>query len=307
MKNLGAFVVTVAGVRATSVAGCGSTPDTDTSSKPAATEPAAPVAPALADAIAIDEVAVYQGVKSTLVREGAVVASPNAPVIANRPALVRVFGKAVGRTRPLLDAELRVKRKGAEDLVLRDGGKRPVLTLDDELESTFNFTIPETAMMPDASFSFKVGVAGAAESLAYPADGSAQAFAARVSAKVCIKLVPVTYEVGSVSLTPDLSDLTAYKDTVYKMYPTASVDVSVRTPHVWTSAIKPDGSGWSSLLSSTVQERKNDSPERDVYYVGVFTPLPSMAEFCASGGCVLGLAPLADETELARRLAGTNV
>jgi hypothetical protein len=308
VKKLGVFVVALAGVMATSAVGCGSTTDTEVDQVadqgPVETVPAAPTTPALAEEIAVDEVAVYQGVKATLVREGAVVASPNAPVIANRPAFVRVFVKAIGRTRPLLEAELRVKRAGSEDLVLKDEGKRTLPELDDELlENTFNFTIPAEAMTTDASFSFKVGIAGAAESLVYPADGSAQSFAAKTSAKVRVKLVPVTYEVGGVSLTPDLTDLTAYRDTVFKLYPTASIEMSVRTPYVWTRAIKSNGTGWSDLLASIVQERRSDKPERDVYYVGVFTPAPSIEEFCASGGCVLGLAPLADEREVGLRAA----
>jgi hypothetical protein len=306
VKNLGMFVVAAAGVISASAVGCGSTAeDTQPAPAPGAIEPATPTAPSLAEEIAVDQVAVYQGVKATLVNEGAVVAAPNAPVIANRPAFVRVFVKALGRARLVLDAELRVKRAGKEDLVLKDGGKSPLPALDDELlENTFNFTIPAEAMTPDASFSFKVGPSGAPTPVTYPADGTAQAFDAKAtSPKVRVKLVPVTYEVGGVSLTPDLADLTTYKDTLYKMYPTASIEMSVRTPHVWTTAIKASGTGWSDLLASIVQERKNDKPERDVYYIGVFTPQVSLDEFCASGGCVLGLAPLANEREVGLRAA----
>lgn len=305
MKNLGVLLVAVAGVMATSAVGCGSTADTEPAPGPVAIEAATPTAPPLAEEIAVDQVAVYQGVKATLVQEGAIVAAPNAPVIANRPAFVRVFVKAIGRTRPLLEAELHVKRAGKEDLVLKDGGKRMLPELDEELlENTFNFTIPAEAMTTDASFSFKVGATGTATSVAYPADGTAQRFDAKAtSPKVRVKLVPVSYEVDGVSLTPDLADLTVYKDTLYKMYPTASIEMSVRTPHVWTNAIKANGSGWSDLLASIVQERKNDKPERDVYYIGVFTPQASIDEFCASGGCVLGLAPLANEREVGLRAA----
>lgn len=313
MRNLSSvrgLVMTafLAAVASGASSACGSTGESEgaTADGGSATPPAAP-ATNLAEEVSVDQIAVYQAVKTTIVREGVAVAAPNAPVIANRPAFVRVFVKAMARTRPLLEAELRVKRAGKEDLVLKDSGKRVLPELDDELlENTLNFTVPAEAMTADASFSFKAGVKVTdATAISFPADGTTKSFDAKVSSqKVRVKLVPVTYQAteGS-SLTPDLADLTNYKDTLYKMYPTASIEMSVREPIVWTSAIKSNGTGWSELLASVVDERRNDAPERDVYYIGVFTPVPSIEQFCASGGCVLGLAPLAQEREVGLRAA----
>ena len=99
---------------------CGSTvvenngPPTST---PAPTEPGP--TPAVADAVTIDEIAVYQSVKVTMTKGGAV-SKPNAPLIAGRPALVRAHVTPTDRKVRKLVAELRVKRAGKDDLVVRD-------------------------------------------------------------------------------------------------------------------------------------------------------------------------------------------
>src|SRR4051794_11799162 len=95
--------------------GCGSSDSGDAAAKPVtAVQPTVPTTVVLGDEVTIDEVAVYQAVKVTVVSEGALVPAlkTNAPVIANRPAFVRVFVKAHGRARPVVDGELRVKRNG---------------------------------------------------------------------------------------------------------------------------------------------------------------------------------------------------
>ncbi|MEA2752847.1 MAG: hypothetical protein QOI41_6990, partial [Myxococcales bacterium] len=72
-------VVTSLGCAASASSACGST--SDTSGAPAPVTTTAPAAPATtaADELSIDEVAVYQAVKTTIVKGGAV-AKPNAPI-----------------------------------------------------------------------------------------------------------------------------------------------------------------------------------------------------------------------------------
>lgn len=288
---------------------CGSTEDAG--SQPASGTDGTPPAPAPAvgDQLSIDEVAVYQGVKTTLVKEGALRpdAKLNAPVIAGRPALVRVYVKAIGRTRPVIEGELHVKRAGKPDLVLKDGGKRVVPELDDSmLDQTLNFNIAAEDMTADATFSVKAGLAlDGPDVLTFPADGSAAPFGAKTtSQKLRVKFVPVSYEADpGVSLTPDLADLATLKDTLYKMYPVASVDITVREPFKWSTPVKSNGPGWDELLTGIMQLRRADKAERDVYYVGVFTPKASIDQFCDQGGCILGIAPQADERDVNLRVA----
>ena len=302
------LLVSAVGIASTGAAGCGASDDG--SGKPADVAAAAPAAPppvALRDEVAVDEISVFQAVKATLVKEGALVATPNAPIIANRPAYVRVFVKATARTRPVLEGELRVKRAGREDLVLRDSGKRVLPELDEEeVETTLNFSIPAEEMTADASFSFKAGVSTAgADVVTFPAEGGVVPFGASMSSqKLRVKLVPVSYATASgAALTPAVTDLSVYRDTLYKLYPVASIELSVREPITWTSAIDANGKGWDALLSNIVATRRADNVDRDVYYVGMFTPKATIDEFCDAGRCVLGLAPLAEEREVGLRAA----
>ncbi len=267
---------------------------------------AAPVVP-LREEVAIDEISVSQAVKVTLVKAGVAVAEPNGPIIANRPAYVRVYVKALGAKPPVVSGELRVKRAGREDLVLADLGRRTTRELDEaNEESTLNFTIAAEDMTADASFSVKAGLLPtSADVVTFPTDGAAMSLGAKTSSQVLrVRVVPVSYQaVPGEVLMPDVTSLEAYKQTLYKMYPVASIEMSVREPVPWTAVIAANGTGWDALLSNILETRRADKADRDLYYVGLFTPKPSLQEFCAQGGCVLGLAPLAQEFETGLRAA----
>jgi hypothetical protein len=296
-----------AGLAGLAATACGSTGETTAAPAPAATT--APVAPATvaADELAIDEVAVYQAVKVTVVKGGAVVKKLNAPIIAGRPAFVRVFVKAVGRTRPKIEGELRVTRAGKDDLILKDGGRGVLPVLDDGLlAQTLNFEIPAEDMTADATFSVKAGVKLASgDVVAFPDDGTSVPFAAKTaSEKLRVTFVPVAYQsADGTSLTPDLADTAALKDTLFKIYPVAAVEITVHAALKWSTPVAADGPGWDALLSGILQLRKADNVDRDVYYVGVFTPKPTIDQFCDQGSCILGIAPQADEKSVGLRAA----
>jgi hypothetical protein len=300
-RAMGSLLVCVA------AAGCGSGATTDASPSPAPSAAPAPPATTAADQLSIDEVAVYQAVKTTIVSEGAVVAKPNAPVIAGRPALVRVFVKAIGRTRPKIEGELRVTRAGKPDLVLQDGGRGVLPALDDGLLSqTLNFEIGADDLTADATFAVKAGVKlDSGDLVSFPADGTSLPFKAKTaSQKLRVTFVPVAFrQDDGTSITPDLADTASLKDTLYKMYPVASVDITVRAPLQWSSPVAADGPGWDALLSGILQLRKADNVDRDVYYVGVFTPKATIDQFCNQGSCILGIAPQADEKSVGLRAA----
>lgn len=308
-RRLSYGIVLAASFGCAAAAGCGSSDSGGPAT--AATTAVQPTVPAtvLADSVTIDEVAVYQAVKVILVKEGELVPALkiNAPVIANRPAFVRVFVKANGRPRPKVDGELRVKRGGKPDLLLHDGGKRITPELDDSvLENTLNFEISAEDMTADATFSVKVTGEGAADALAFPADGSLAPFDAKTGSHTLkVKFVPISYEadVAAEAIVPDLADMSSLRDTLYKMYPVANVEISARAPFRWSSVIKSDGPGWDELLAGIMQLRRIDNAQRDVYYVGVLTPKPTIDEFCEKGGCILGIAPLATERDVGMRAA----
>ena len=288
--------------------GCGSGDSGSGTTPTTAVQPTAPTS-FLADDVMIDEVAVYQAVKIALVTQGDLVPALalNAPVIAKRPAFVRVFVKGYGHSRPKVDGELRVRRGGKPDLVLHDGGKRVTPELDDSvLESTLNFEIAAEEMTADASFSVKVTAPTAADALSFPTDGGQAPFGARTKSETLkVRFVPISYEADAAAapIVPDLSDINALRDTLYTMYPVAKVDVSARGPLRWSSTIESDGPGWDELLGGIMQLRRIDGAPRDVYYVGVLTPKPTIDQFCDKGGCILGIAPMASERDVGMRAA----
>jgi hypothetical protein len=296
-----------AALLASAASACGSASDTTAAPAPTATHAPAAPAPLAADELAIDEVAVYQAVKVTVVKGGAVVKKLNAPIIAGRPAFVRVFVKAIGRTRPKIEGELRVTRAGKEDLLLRDSGRGVLPVLDDALlDQTLNFEIPAEDMTADATFSVKAGVKLASgDVVAFPDDGTSVPFTAKTaSQKLRVTFVPVAYQsADGTSLTPDLADTATLKDTLFKMYPVAAVEITVHAPLKWSTPVAADGPGWNSLLAGIMQVRKADNVDRDVYYVGVFTPKPTIDQFCDQGSCILGIAPQADEKSVGLRAA----
>jgi hypothetical protein len=271
----------------------------------AAPDAAAPVP--LREQVRIDDVSLSQAVSITLVKGGIAVAEPNGPVIANRPARIRVHVKALSAKPPVVSGELRVKRPGRDDLVLADLGKRTTRELDEtNEESVLAFTVPAEELTADASISVKAGLLPTStDVVTFPADGSALPLHARTSTQTLrVKVVPVAYEaVPGQVLTPDVTSLRGFEDALYKLYPVAKIEMSVREPIPWTAAIAANGDGWEALLSNVLATRRADRADRDLYYVGLFTPKPSFEDFCARGGCVLGLAPLALEHETGLRAA----
>lgn len=289
---------------ATALGACGSP---ESAPALAAALPSPAEAAPLAEQVSIEEIAVYQSVKVTVVKDGAV-AKPNAPLIAGRPALVRAHVKRLDQRAHKLVAELRITRAGKDDLVLRDGPKSLRLVRDDgDLETTYNFKIEAADVTPDAALSLRVAESPeATEAVAFPASGKGLALDAKTaSGTLRVKFVPVQYDMDGSGRTPDLKDVAVYRDALYNLYPTAKVEISVREALPWTQTIAGNGQGWDRLLDAIIQLRARDRAPDDVYYVGVFTPTEDLRDFCGQGqgGCVLGVAPAAELSEVGLRVA----
>lgn len=305
MKRAIAFVFAVSGVLG--AAACGGsegqqTPAGPETAPPAATEPP----PSLAEAVYVDDLAVYQAVKVSIVSEGER-AKPNAPVIAGRPALVRAHAKAATRgTRPAsLEAELTVRAEGRPDVVVRDRAKALVERDDGDLDTTFDFELAEDTVTSGATLSLTLTDAATGATLTYPTEEEEPlALGARADApSLRIKFVPIRYDAAGGRL-PDLdaSTVEQYRASLYKMYPAAKVDLDVRAPLPWASRVEGSGEGWDELLDAVIDQRYADRAPDDVYYVGIFTPAASAGEYCRNG-CVMGVAPAAGLREVGLRVA----
>jgi hypothetical protein len=121
---------------------------------------------------------------------------------------------------------------------------------------------------------------------------------------VKIKFVPVKYDADGSGRLPDTSaaQMERYRSTLYKMYPSSKVTITVRAPLPWSTPIDPAGAGWDEMINGIADLRTTDNAPADVYYVGAFEPAATINQFC-SQGCILGVAPLTSAVDVGQRLA----
>lgn len=260
----------------------------------------------LASVVSFGQVSINQAVKIALLSDDVVIADEerNGPVIAGRPAVVRAFLTPLGAERPEVDGELTVSQPGKADVVLRSDGKRTTPLQNEESTATqFSFSVAAEDIGPDTTLKLRVARAG--EDMAGEDVLESKAIALQsktTSHTVRVKFVPISMDDAGVAQTPDV-DLDYYRDAVYRLYPVSNVEVSTRNTFRWTKTVQSNGQGWSDLLSSLIELRRNDAAPSDVYYIGLLTPKSSFSEFCARGGCVLGLAPQANVLQVGLRAA----
>ena len=287
-------------------------PPVDTDSGVVADSP--PAAPALAQGLPITGIALFQGVKVDLVKDAARVDTRNAPVVAARPGMLRVYvAPDDSWTARAVEANLHLTAADGTTTTLTDTKTIAAASTDADPKSTFDFDLSADAIAPGVSYSVSILDHAAAATpddrtdAQYPSDGSADDLGALATAPMVeLVLVPVRYDADGSGRLPDTSaaQIQRYHDTLFKMYPTARVDITVAAALPWSTAISPDGTGWDQVLEAVFEQRGNDRPKRNVFYVGLFEPSASLAEFCSGGGCVLGLAPLvSDPNDTAEQIA----
>jgi hypothetical protein len=289
------------------VVACGgsSSSSSSTSDAPPSPEPAR----TLAESVEVDDVAVLQGTTATLLSDAKVPKKQNAPVIAGRPALIRVHARRIEgvTTRlPSLAAELHLQAQGT-DVVLRDGPKAVVELDPTDLSTTFDFEVDGSALTPDAAFTITLSDPTAPDiaSASFPADGSTFALHASADAPtVRVRFVPIRYDEDGSQRLPSLDSaiIESHRRALLSMYPARDVEISVREPLPWAGAVEAQGKGWDELLDAIVKARDADGADDDIYYVGVFEPQDSIQDYC-DGPCILGVAPLTGLDEVGLRVA----
>lgn len=260
----------------------------------ASTDDAGVAPQAFGELVSVEQIAVYQAVKVSLVSEGATVA-PNAPVIAKRPALVRLHAKIPARTKvPKLTAELRVRNPGQPDVVLLSGPRTLAAFQEGDLSSSFYWELGADQVTQGAQLSVEIRDPSGADPsvIRYPSTGELSMNVGAFEPTLKVKFVPIQYQADGSNRVPAMDSRTieGYREALYKMYPVTAVDISVRDVVSWPLVVRGDGEGWSQLLDAVMETREDDKAADDVYYVGVFTPAATQREYC-EGGCILGIAP----------------
>ena len=277
-----------------------------------ATRDAEPAGPApLATGLTVTDIAVFQASKAFLVQKGAALTPVNAPVIGSRPGVMRVYVKPSDSWQPHRTiAELHMSSGGQDLPVLTD--PKTITTTSDDADNTtlFEFTLDPATLVAGTTFSIAIreesGKPRAQDPSdpIYPADGTLADLGVIDNTEVKIKFVPVKYNADNSGRLPDISaaQIERYRSTLYKMYPTSKITLTVREPLPWSTPIDPGGTGWDEMIQGIADLRSTDNAPADVYYVGAFEPAATINQYCAQG-CILGVAPLASAVDVSARLA----
>jgi hypothetical protein len=264
--------------------------------------PPAKPAGAIAQDVKVTQIAVLQGVKIDVVKDGVKVASRNAPVVAGRDALVRVYvtPDAGYKTRSLT-CELTLA-DGANKKVLADTKTEAAASSDDDMGSTFDFEVTGDLLTTTTEIAVAVrdpaedpGSSSAQGGAQYPSSGAPEALGAESSGdQLKVTVVPIQYAADGSNRVPDTgaAQLEAYRSKMFDLYPARKVEITVRKPWAYPSQISASGQGFSNVLQSLQQLREQDNAPDDVYYYGAFMAAPTFAQYCG-GGCVTGLSTLA--------------
>jgi len=257
--------------------------------------------------LVLREVALFQGAKVSLARDGIAVTQRNAVVVAKRDGLMRVYVTPGSGFRARdVQCELTIVRGTTEVLRLTDAKRVTASSTEDDTKTTFNFDVPGSAIGSDVEFkvalretSGKSVDTNQSSAARFPRTGETSKLEARRGGETLkVVLVPVKYMADGSGRIPDVSPaaIERYRAAMYKMYPAAVVELTARAPFEWTSTISRSGSGFSAILQAMVTLRQRDNAADDVYYYGAFNPGANFSAFC-SGSCVTGLSGLIEEDD----------
>jgi hypothetical protein len=263
-------------------------------------------APDGACGLAISDIAIYQGVKSVLVRSGVEVRPRPADVVQRRQALVRVFLKANSSFTPASVAASLTLTGRAGKKVLLDQRMISGSSADGQLDSTLNFDVPADYLGDSTSYAIELTAPSACAAVRFPAEKAASMTARRVGA-LKIKLVPIRFAADGSDRLPDTSEsqLALIRARLLAMYPVESVDLSLHEPVKTKIPVTGAGESWETLLDSMRDLRAAESPDPDVYYFGLISPAESLLAYCPDQ-CYLGLSFRTDKPA-AKYQAGVGV
>ena len=197
------------------------------------------------------------------------------PMIAGRPALVRVIG--VANQCNTATPKVRLTVGGAAPVTISAPEQSVRFTSDEgNLGSTWNFTVPaaqvQSGMSIVAEMDFDGAVAEANESdNRYPSTGS-RSVLVRTVPTVGLRFVPISQAVNNAVQTGDIVGKTeSFMDWSRRVHPVANWDINVREPYSTSAGpLGATGNNWPQVLSEINNLRGSDtSANRLRYHYGV--------------------------------------
>lgn len=224
--------------------------------------------------ITLSGLVLYQTVAVPVMQDQKEVAAGarNADVVAGRDALLRVFVTPGATWTPReLSARLHASDEtGPLPDVFVKATPQASSTAGD-LKTTFNLQLPKTLVKTGVRYSVELvectDAQGVAQAPRFPTTGDVE-LGARATGVLKVHFVPL--QVGG--QMPDLSAtrLAHYKEYLEALYPITEVTFTVADP-LQVGAGEPN---FDNLLDDLFDQRSQEKPEDDVYYVEM-SPLPS--------------------------------
>ena len=247
-----------------------------------------------APGVRIDGVAIYQGPKRTVVVGGELQQS-QIPLIAGRDSVFRVWystspdyngGEVVGQ----LDID------GGDPIQVLLPALAP-LSVEEDMATTVNFGVAGERIGETINFSVGILQEGTADNpiARWPENGPHSMPTEGRRNVLRVVLVPIQYNADGSGRLPDLGEehLAEIHGRLKALYPVSEVELTVRDPVPFSSAISPTGGGgWNQVGLMLGSLRFQDGASDDVYYYAIFNPADSIAQYCSAGACVLGLTLL---------------
>ena len=255
----------------------------------------------------IQEVSLYQAVKIPLMIGGQEPSKKNAPIVAGRPAFVRVFvSPGGGFSNRKLTAKLELTSSDPKVKSQTVSLDMSGASSDANLGSTFNFLIPPDQMTTDLKLTASIHETSGASvgtpqsSVKWPAQAGA-AVGAATSGIMRVKFVPFRYMGDGSGRLPDTSteQMQRYHDVLFAMYPTTKVEVTLRDPVDYKSKVSA-GSGWSTWLDTLCDLRQSETSDTKNYYFGIMAPATGWSAY---GGGIAGLGYVPSATDKYSRCA----
>jgi hypothetical protein len=245
----------------------------------------------LAKNLKLESIAVFQGVKVVIAKDGAAF-KPKIPVLANRPGALRVYvapEAAYAATDVTCTLFVKGPGKALESRTLTQ--RMTQRSSDEDPSSSFTFDLSSEDMATGVEYRVALTSAqGSAEasSARFPKEDAFTSFSVSAeSAVLRIVLVPYRYTADGSNRLPDTSQagLDRYANGLRALYPVGKVEIVLHAPVSYTSAIRSDQS-WEKFLDKLAALRAAEKPAKDVYYYGLVAPAANAASY---QGSTLGL------------------
>lgn len=263
--------------------------------------------PALEDRLPSDlhvrEVALFQAVKVPLARNGWLVDSRNAPVLAGRTTVFRVHLEPSNGFEPRpITAELRISHGGADPVSFSASMKVQGPSSDAAVGSAFDIQVPADQLTSETQWSVRlldptapVAKDGADHPARFPLDGS-QADLGAQSDGPGLHLVPLQYDTDGSGRLPDTSDaqIEVFRALLTAVYPLVHTQITVHEPLVWNEPLWFTNVNFNEVNDRLFDLKQQDGAPEQAYYYGLINPAESLDDYCAYK-CVTGQSFVVEE------------